>query len=145
MVHLMGFLHPPPDMPQFNFLVFGELCISGRLGAACLHSGLWFLFCKCLTLHPFPCHLVIWPLWRLIYSHLWEILENTDMVSDSRKTKNSFNMFKLILNLPTASHLILLTHNRFSDLLFSQISDDLCHDFSLTFLPSNEKLFYYKI
>lgn len=48
-VHLVGFLNPPPDMAQLNFLMFGELCISGRLGVACLHLGLWFLFCKCLT------------------------------------------------------------------------------------------------
>lgn len=65
------------------------------------------------------------------------------MVSYSRKTKDSLNMLKFILNLPTTSNLILLRHNGSSDLLFSQISDDLCHDFCLILFPNNEKLFYY--
>lgn len=67
------------------------------------------------------------------------------MISDGRKTKRSFNMFKFILNLTTANSLILQRHNVSSDLLFSQISDDLCQDFCLIFFPSNEKLFYYNI
>lgn len=55
------------------------------------------------------------------------------MISDGRKIKSSFNMFKFILNLPIANILILQRHNGSSDLLFNRVSDDLCQDFCLIF------------
>lgn len=55
------------------------------------------------------------------------------MISDGRKIKSSFNMFKFILNLPIANILILQRHNGSSDLLFNQVSDDLCQDICLIF------------